>query len=335
MTHDDGRYANYKAFGAEEDAPGWGTAVLRSLRAAYGQAYAATLATVRKLQRLQVRLVVKLSSPDVADAVQLQARLFEDTPKDPAELQLRTTAATLLAKEANDALTNDEWLLLAQCLRTLRADYGRDVLRRMVDSALQRRQVKVVAPPPVETAAAPAYQVQGLVGLPVPGFGGLFAYLSMGLAVLVVILGGWVWVAETRIDRLKLEGRELKRYTKIVEADAKAATARAIDAEARVGQANASVAETAKRATTVNQAEAKRQQTASAMRRREEAKRAAERSQNPDSGIGDPDQWLRDLAVQPLLSAPAVAAPDAASGAGDRHSGELPGSSGDETSAKR
>ncbi|NBW22686.1 MAG: hypothetical protein EBR82_83550, partial [Caulobacteraceae bacterium] len=133
----------------------------------------------------------------------------------------------------------------------------------------------------------------------------------------------------------KLENREFKRYTKIVEEDAKKATARAIDAESRVGMANASVAETAKRAATVNQAEVKRQEAARGMRRREEAKRAAERSNNPDGVIHDPNDWLRDLAAQPLLSADPVAAPDAARGAGGGDPGGVSGNAGDAPGPRR
>jgi hypothetical protein len=149
----------------------------------------------------------------------------------------------------------------------------------------------------------------------------VFAYVSMGLAALAALLIGWVWVAEQRIDRLKAENRDYKQYTKIVEEDAKRAAARAIDAEARVGQANASVAETAKRAATVGKAEVSRSERAAALRKRLE-ERNAKRAENP--GSDDPNEWLRDLTAQPLLSASSVAAPGSASGAGPGHSVELP-----------
>ena len=321
--------SNWQNFGTEEDAPGWGTRLTRRLRVWSGLAYHWAGQAVHNIQRTQIKLVVRLAPLDVADAKQLGARLFEHEPKDIAEKQLRDAACTYLAKEANTRLEPDEWLTLAQVLRTLRQDYGQDVLSQLVHASLNRRKAAPApAPRPAAPAnmPAPAYQVQGLLGI--PGTLDTFAYISMGLAVVVLFLGGWVWVAETRIDRLKLENREFKRYTKIVEEDAKKASARAIDAESRVGMANASVAETAKRAATVNQAEVKRQEAARGMRRREEAKRAAERSNNPDGVIHDPNDWLRDLAAQPLLSAPTIAAPDAPGSAGGGHSGGMPGDAG-------
>jgi len=319
MIEDDQRYA---AFATETQ--GWGRDFVRSVRTLYGQAVALVLSALNSLRRTQIRLVVRLAPLDVADARQLAERLFEEPPKDVAEKQLRDAAVTYLAKEHNTRLEPDEWLTLAQVLRTLRNDYGQDVLSQLVSAALNRAKARIA--PPVETASmpAPAYQVQGLMGIPGTG-PSLTFYASMALAVAVLFLGGWVWVAEQRIGRLKTENREFQRYTKMVEDDAKKLAERVKNAEGRVGQANASVAETAKRAATVNSAEVKRQTTASAMRRREEAKRAAERSNNPDGHIGDPGDWLRDLSAQPLLSAPAIAAPDAASGPGGGHPGELPG----------
>jgi hypothetical protein len=323
--------SNWQSFGKEEGSPGWGTSFVRQLRIWAGLAYHSSLGGLRKLQRTQIKLVVKLAPLDVADATALGERLFQEPPKDVAEKQLRDAAVTYLAKEANSKLEPDEWLTLAQVLRTLRQDYQQDVLSQMVHAALHRARTKVATPAP---AKAPAYQVQSFAGLPLPGVSP-FAYLSMGLAAISVLLIGWAWVAETRIERLKTENREYERYTKIVEEDAKRAAARAIDAEARVGQANASVAETAKRATDVIKRESERQSTAAAMRRREEARREQERSTNPDRVVGEPSDWLRDLAIQPLLSAPTIAAPDAPGAAGGGDPGGVPGGPGGQTGPSR
>ena len=309
---------NWQNFGTEEQRPGWGTSFVRQLRIWAGLAYHSSLGGLRKLQRTQIKLVVRLAPLDVADATALSERLFQDPPKDVAEKQLRDAATTYLAKEANTKLEPDEWLTLAQILRTLRQDYQQDVLSQMVHAALHRARTKVAPPAP---AKAPTHQVQSFAGLPIPGVP-IFAYVSMGLAALSALLIGWVWIAETRIDRLKAENRDHKQYTKIVEEDAKRAAARAADAEARVGQANASVAETAKRAAIVGKAEVSRSERAAALRKRLE-ERNAKRAENP--GTDDPNEWLRDLAAQPLLSASAVAAPGPAGGAGAGHSVELPG----------
>ena len=317
--------SNWQNFGTEEDAPGWGTTFMRQLRIWMGIAYHSAREGLRKLQRTQIKLVVKLAPLDVADAVALGEKLFQTPPKDVAEKQLRDAATTYLAKEANTKLEPDEWLTLAQVLRTLRTDYQQDVLSQMVHAALHRARAKVAAP--AAPAKAPAYQVQSFAGLPIPGVS-IFAYVSMGLAALSALLIGWVWIAEMRIDSLKLKNAQFRENQKAMLAENAELRDRIQADSGRISEANAAAMENAKRASEVINREVGRRQTETAMRRREEARRAAERQNNPDGIIADPNAWLRDLAAQPLLSAPTIAAPDAPGSAGGGHSGGMPGDAG-------
>ena len=323
--------SNWQSFGKEEDAPGWGTTFMRQLRIWMGLAYHSSREGLRKLQRTQIKLVVKLAPLDVADAVALGERLFQTPPKDVAEKQLRDAATTYLAKEANTKLEPDEWLTLAQVLRTLRADYQQDVLSQMVHAALHRARAKVAAPAP---AKPPAYQVQAFAGLPLPGVS-MFAYVSMGLAALSALLIGWVWIAETRIDSLKLKNAQARATQKAMLEENAELRDRIQADSGRISEANAAAMENAKRASDVINREVGRRQTETAMRRREEARRAAERQNNPDGAIADPNAWLRDLAAQPLLSAPAITSPDAPGPASGGHSGGVPGDAGGEARPSR
>jgi len=331
MSETDERYDRYKTFGAEEDRPGWGTSVVRTLRIWMGLAYHSSLNGLRKLQRTQIKLVVKLAPLDVADAVALSEKLFQTPPKDVAEKQLRDAATTYLAKEANTKLEPDEWLTLAQVLRTLRADYQQDVLSQMVHAALHRARAKVAAPAP---AKAPAYQVQSFAGLPLPGVS-VFAYVSMGLAALSALLIGWVWIAETRIDSLKLKNAQARATQKAM-LEENAELRDRINADSgRISEANAAAMETAKRASDVVKREVSRRERDAQMRRAEEARRAKERADNPDGRIDDPNQWLRDLAAQPLLQVPTIAAPDRAGAAGGGDPSGMSGDAGGEARPSR
>jgi len=325
--------SNWQSFGKEEDAPGWGTTFMRQVRIWMGLAYHSSREGLRKLQRTQIKLVVKLAPLDVADAVALGEKLFQTPPKDVAEKQLRDAATTYLAKEANTKLEPDEWLTLAQVLRTLRADYQQDVLSQMVHAALHRARAKVVAP--AAPAKAPAYQVQAFAGLPGLSMTMPFAYLSMGLAVAVLMLGGWVWIAETRIDNLKLKNAQARATQKAMLEENAELRDRIQADSGRISEANAAAMENAKRASDVINREVGRRQTETAMRRREEARRAAERQNNPDGAIADPNAWLRDLAAQPLLSAPAITSPDAPGPAGGGHSSGVSGDAGGQAGPSR
>ena len=316
--------SNWQNFGTEEQRPGWGTTFVRQLRIWAGLAYHSSLGGLRKLQRTQIKLVVRLAPLDVADAVALGEKLFQTPPKDVAEKQLRDAATTYLAKEANTKLEPDEWLTLAQVLRTLRQDYQQDVLSQMVHAALHRARTKVATPAP---AKAPAYQVQSFAGLPIPGVP-IFAYVSMGLAALSVLLIGWVWIAETRIDSLKLKNAQFRENQKAMLAENAELRDRIQADSGRISQANAAAMETAKRASDVVKREVGRRERDAQMRRAEEVRREKRRAENPDNELGSPDDWLRDLAAQPLLSAGSVAAPDAPRGAVRDRPAELPGDPG-------
>jgi len=332
MSESDQRYDRYKSFGAEEDAPGWGTSLVRQLRIWMGLAYHSSLNGLRKLQRTQIKLVVRLAPLDVADAVALGEKLFQTPPKDVAEKQLRDAATTYLAKEANTKLEPDEWLTLAQVLRTLRTDYQQDVLSQMVHAALHRARAKVAAP--AAPAKAPAYQVQSFAGLAVAGVSP-FAYASMGLAALSVLLIGWVWIAETRIDNLKLKNAQARATQKAMLEENAELRDRIQADSGRISEANAAAMETAKRASDVVKREVSRRERDAQMRRAEEARRAKERADNPDGRIDDPNQWLRDLAAQPLLQVPTIAAPDRAGAAGGGDPSGVSGDAGGEARPSR
>jgi hypothetical protein len=72
--------SNWQSFGKEEDAPGWGTTLMRQIRIWMGLAYHSSREGLRKLQRTQIKLVVKLAPLDVADAVALGEKLFAEPP---------------------------------------------------------------------------------------------------------------------------------------------------------------------------------------------------------------------------------------------------------------
>lgn len=328
MNEYDQRYARFAA-----ETSGWGADFMRSLRTLYGQAVALILHGIDSLRRTQVRLVVRLAPPDVADATALQARLFPEPPKDPAEAALRSSLCSLLATQANvskggPALQEQDWATLASVMKFL-GETDREWPMRLIAPTLNRAIPKPLAPP-VETASAPMVQgflgpVGAAVGAPFAAFTG---YLSMGLAVLVVLLGMWSWGLSSQLDKTKLENKQARETHKERLADNVQLREALRDTDARVGEANRAAMENAKRASEVTTREVTRRERERQMRRAEEARRAKERAENPDARIDDPDQWLRDLAAQPLLSASPVAPADAPRGAVRSHSSELPGDTG-------
>jgi hypothetical protein len=169
--------------------------------------------------------------------------------------------------------------------------------------------------------------VQSFAGLPIPGVP-IFAYVSMGLAALSVLLIGWVWIAETRIDSLKLKHAQARATQKAMLEENATLRDRINADSARISEANAAAMETAKRASDVVKREVGRRERDAQMRRAEEVRREKRRAENPDNELGSPDDWLRDLAAQPLLSAGSVAAPDAPRGAVRDRPAELPGDPG-------
>lgn len=326
MTDYDERYRRLAI-----ESEGWGRDFMRAVRTLYGQAVALLMHGIDSLRRTQVRLVVRLAPPDVADAVALKDRLFPTPAADVAEQQLRDACATYLAKEASTQLERDEWLTLAQVLRTLREDYKQDPLRQMVNAALSRRAPVVVAPPPAVEPAAMPMGLMGAQGFVGGAIGGLttqmFFYASMGLAAIALFLGGWVWLAETRIDRLKLESRQARETQKELLADNVQLREALRDTDARVGEANRAAMENAKRAADVSKQEVARRARELANRKRLEEKNA-ERAKVSNPELSDPDAWLRELSAQPFLSASPVAPADAPRGSVTRRTNELPGSAG-------
>lgn len=298
MNEYDQRYARFAA-----ETSGLGADFMRSLRTLYGQAVALLMHGIDSLRRTQVRLVVRLAPPDVADAVALKDRLFPAPAADVAEQQLRDACATYLAKEASTQLERDEWLTLAQVLRTLREDYKQDPLRQMVNAALSRRAPVAVAPPPASEPAAMPMGLMGAQGFVGGAIGGIttqmFFYASMGLAAIALFLGGWVWMAETRIDRLKLETRNARETIAAKEAVNERLHKSIKERDDALADANQAAEQMMRNYTDVTKRELARRQFEAAQRRAREKQRAAELETNPDGAIRDPNEWLRELSARP------------------------------------
>jgi hypothetical protein len=312
-----------KRFSTVMVQPGWGTEFMRRVRVWYGTAFHWLILGARRFQRLQVRLVVKLTPDDVADAHALAERLFPEPAKDLAEQSLRDAATTLLAKETAQGILPDEWLTLASVLRTLRIDYGRDVLGQMVHSALSRKLPKIIP-----QASSDQPQVQGFLGGAVASVTTpLFAYLSMGLAATLVLTGGWAWVLGARLDHAKNEEAKARDLASQMMTENVEVRERLKDAESRVSEANRSTLETAARAREVVQREIERRARDTAARRAEEQKRAIELKDNPGGVIHDPNEWLRQLAAPASQNGP-TPAPGGAGSAAIRPADQLPRSPG-------
>lgn len=334
MTNYDERYRRLAI-----ESEGWGRDFMAALRTLYGQAVALIMHGIDSLRRTQVRLVVRLAPPDVADAVALQSRLFPEPPKDPAEAALRSSLCSLLATQANAArggpdLQDQDWATLASVMKFL-GETDREWPMRLIAPTLNRAIPKASAPA-VETASAPAYQVQSFAGLPIASpFSAMLGYVSMGLAVLVVFLGMALWGLSNHADKLKAENKQARQTQKELLADNVQLREALRDTDARVGEANRAAIENAKRASDVVNREVSRRERERQMRRAEEARRAKERAENPDGAIADPDQWLRDLSAQPLLSAAPVAAPDGSGSASGGDPGSVSGNTGTPPGAQR
>lgn len=325
---------DYRIYGQlSRETQALGHDIRRTVRTWYGQAVALIMHAVDSLRRTQVRLVVRLAPPDVADAVALQARLFPEPPKDPAEAALRSSLCSLLATQANAArggpdLQEQDWATLASVMRFL-GETDREWPMRLIAPTLNRAIPKPAAPQ-VETASAPAFQVQSFAGLPMANpLSGLFAYLSMGLAVLVVLLGMWSWGLSSALDKVKAEHKQARQTQRELLADNVQLREALRETDARVSEANQAAWENAKRASDNSKREVARREREREMRKRLEEKNA-ERAKVSNPELSDPDAWLRDLSTRPLLSAPAVAPADAPRGTVIDRSSGLPGdASGD------
>lgn len=312
---------DYRIYGQlSRETQALGHDIRRTIRAWYGQAVALIMHAIDSLRRTQVRLVVRLAPPDVADAVALQTRLFPEPPKDPAEAALRSSLCSLLATQANASrggpdLQEQDWATLASVMRFL-GETDREWPMRLIAPTLNRAIPKPAAPA-VETASAPAYQVQSFAGLPIGNpFSALLGYVSMGLAVLVVLLGMLSWGLSSNLDKVKADNRNARETIAMQEKRNVALRDELSRRDTEIGRANQAAIDNVERASNAIRADVEQRRRAVERQRREEARRNAERAKNPSGAVGDPDEFLRNLTIQPLVPAGTLT-PDANGGAAD------------------
>jgi len=304
----------YRRFAAQQIEPGWGTELRIWLRRVYGRAYHYLLQAIGAVQRLQVRLIVRLALPEAIDADKLKARLFVEPPSDPAEKALRDALTSLLAMYANKrSLIGEDWGRLLGVMRGIEP-YDRDWAMRLVAPALNRKTLSAPAPAISPNPEQP--QAQGFLGgVVASAVTPLFAYVSMGLAAALVLTGGWAWSLSLRLDHAKMEEAKARAEAHQLSAENKDIRHQLKDAEGRVTEANRSTMETAERAREVIQREVDRRQRDNAQAKAERIRREKELADNPSGIIRDPNEWLRQLAAPAQETRTAPAPGDAGSAA--------------------